>query len=302
MAKVIGLVNLHSDIEFTGLTERRPVASVSFLGRYGIIDFVLSNMSNSKIDAIGVMIQKKPRSLFKHLGNGNSWNFNQKAGGVSLLYNEKYANDPKYNHDINNLVETGKTINKGTRKRQNISLETYVINRKELLEIMKKAHKISAFYDLKDILGYLCDEKQIHTYEYKGYARCLDSTEAYFKYSLEMLDIDISSRVFKSNWPIYTNTNDTPPTKYLENANVKKSFVANGAVIDGTVENSILGREVTIGKGAVIKNCVIFSGSKIAPGAVLENVIIDKRAKVEKKLELKGTETSPLYIKEGDRV
>ena len=42
-----------------------------------------------------------------------------------------------------------------------------------------------------------------------------DSTEAYFKYSLEMLDIDISSRVFKSNWPIYTNTNDTPPTKYL---------------------------------------------------------------------------------------
>lgn len=68
MAKVIGLVNLHSDIEFAGLTERRPVASVSFLGRYGIIDFVLSNMSNSKIDAVGVMIQQKPRSLFKHLG------------------------------------------------------------------------------------------------------------------------------------------------------------------------------------------------------------------------------------------
>ena len=339
MAKVIGLVNLHSDIEFAGLTERRPVASVSFLGRYGIIDFVLSNMSNSKIDAVGVMIQQKPRSLFKHLGNGNSWNFNQKAGGVSLLYNEKYANDPKYNHDINNLVEnihfletsnadyvviapahivttmdyndvitaheksgssitmtyrkakdadvawvgcdvleidkdgllTGKTINKGTRKRQNISLETYVINTKELLEIMKKA-------------------------------RCLDSTAAYFKYSLEMLDIDISSRVFKSNWPIYTNTNDTPPTKYLENAKVKKSFVANGTVIDGTIENSIIGREVIIGKGAVIKNCVIFSGSKIAPNAVLENVIIDKRAKVEKKLELKGTENNPLYIKEGDRV
>lgn len=90
--------------------------------------------------------------------------------------------------------------------------------------------------------------KQIHTYEYKGYARCLDSTAAYFKYSLEMLDIDISSRVFKSNWPIYTNTNDTPPTKYLENAKVKKSFVANGTVIDGTIENSIIGREVIIEK------------------------------------------------------
>ena len=80
MVKAIGIVNLHSDVDFVGLTERRPVASVSFLGRYALIDFVLSNMSNSTIDAVGVLIQKKPRSLFKHLGNGDSWNFNSKAG------------------------------------------------------------------------------------------------------------------------------------------------------------------------------------------------------------------------------
>lgn len=105
MAKTVGIVNLHSDITFKGLTERRPVASVSFLGRYGIIDFVLSNMSNSNLNTVGILIQNNPRSLFKHLGTGNEWNFNQKKGGVSLLYNEKYANNPKYNHDINNLVE-----------------------------------------------------------------------------------------------------------------------------------------------------------------------------------------------------
>ena len=85
MVKAIGVVNLHSDVDFVGLTERRPAASVSFLGRYALIDFVLSNMSNSTIDAVGVLIQKKQRSLLKHLGNGNSWNFNSKAGGVSLL-------------------------------------------------------------------------------------------------------------------------------------------------------------------------------------------------------------------------
>lgn len=105
MAKVVGLVNLHSDVSYEGLTERRPVASVSFLGRYGIIDFVLSNMSNSNVDTVGVLIKEKPRSLFKHLGNGNSWNFNSKSGGVSLLYNEKCANNALYNHDVNNLIE-----------------------------------------------------------------------------------------------------------------------------------------------------------------------------------------------------
>lgn len=369
MAKVIGLVNLHSDIEFTGLTESRPVASVSFLGRYAMIDFVLSNFSNSGIDSVGVMIQKKPRSLFKHLSGGNSWNFNSKSGGVSLLYNEKYANNPNYNHDINNLMEniafleenpadyvviapahiitnmnfadvieahekagnsatvvykeienaddsyvggsritvadglvTSVVTNKGSRKDTKISLETYVINKKELVDIMKKASKVSSFYRLRDILGYLCDEMKITAYEYKGFARCIDSLEAYFKYSLEFLDFDISSQVFKSNWPIYTLTNDTPPTKYLKNASVKKSFIANGAIVDGSVENSIIGRNVEIGEGAEIKNCIIFSGSKIAPGSKLENVIMDKLAKVEVQKELKGDAVTPLFIKGGDIV
>lgn len=367
MAKVVGIVNLHSDISLKGLTERRPVASVSFLGRYAIIDFVLSNFSNSHVENVGILIEEKPRSLFKHMGTGNSWNFNSKSGGVSLLYNEQYANNPMYNHDINNLLEniafidkstadyvviapahiittmdysdvveahekSGAEItmvykkisdakdsfvgtdyltiknkqvteikkNKGNRKDRNISLETYVINKKILLKLINYANKVSSFFNLKDTLAYLCNERKIMAYEYKGYARCIDSYEAYYKTSLEFLDLDISSQVFKSNWPIFTNTNDTPPTKYKKNAEVTKSFIANGVIIDGTVEGSILGRNVVIGKGAVVKNSIIFSGSKVSANAVLENVIVDKDAKVDKVKELKGTETDPLYVKEGD--
>ena len=239
MAKVVGYINLHSDVSYKGLTEKRPVASVSFLGRYGIIDFVLSNMSNSNVDTVGILIKEKPRSLFKHLGNGNSWNFNSKSGGVSLLYNEKYANSSMYNHDINNIVENiaflekskadyvviapahiittmnyadvvdahakseitmvyqkidnadetfvgsdflrlkGKQVmeiknNKGNRKERNISLETYVINKKTLLKLISYAQKISSFFNLRDTLAYLCDERKIMAYEYKGFARCID--------------------------------------------------------------------------------------------------------------------------------
>ena len=369
MVKAIGLVNLHSDVDFVGLTERRPVASVSFLGRYALIDFVLSNMSNSTIDAVGVLIQKKPRSLFKHLAGGNSWNFNSKAGGVSFLYNERYANNPNYNHDINNLIENiafieansadyvviapahiittmdysdvieshekaGAEItmvyqkvydaneayigcdcltikdkvvtkverNKGSRKDRSISLETYVINTKSLLKIMKQAQKISSFFSLRDVLAYLCDEKQINAFEYKGYARCMDSLEHYYQYSLEFLDLDVSSAVFKSNWPIYTITNDTPPAKYLTGSKVSKSIVANGAMINGAVENSIIGRDVVIGSGAVVKNCILMSGAIVNAGANLENVIMDKTSKVQRQMELKGDSYTPLYIKEGDVV
>ncbi len=368
MAKVVGLVNLHSDVSYKGLTERRPVASVSFLGRYGMIDFVLSNMSNSHVDTVGVLIKEKPRSLFKHLGNGNSWNFNSKSGGVSFLYNEAYANNNKYNHDINNLIENiaflkkakadyvviapahiittmnydevidahmrsgaeitmvyqrinnanetfvgsdylrikGKQVeeikqNKGNRKERNISLETYVINAKVLLSVMAYAKKISSFFDLKDTLAYLCDERKIMAYEYKGFARCIDSYESYYKTSLEFLDMDVSTQVFKSTWPIFTNTNDTPPTKYMKNAQVKKSFVANGVIVDGEVEGSIISRNVVIGKNAIVKNCILLNGAHVCPGAHLENVIMDKEARVEKKKELIGND-EPLYVKEGDVV
>lgn len=368
MAKVVGLVNLHSDVSYKGLTERRPVASVSFLGRYGIIDFVLSNMSNSNVDNVGVLIKEKPRSLFKHLGTGNSWNFNSKSGGVSLLYNERNANNVMYNHDISNLLENiaflekskaeyvviapahiittmnyddvveehrkkgaeitmvyqhitnaNKTFvgsdylrlkghevveikqNKGNRKERNISLETYVINTKVLLSLMKYAQKISSFFDLKDTLAYICDERQIHAYEYKGFARCIDSYKSYYESSLEFLDMDVSTQVFKSTWPIFTNTNDTPPTKYKKNAEVRKSYIANGVIVDGKVEGSILGRNVVIGKDAVVKNCILLNGAYVSPHSHLENVILDKDTRVEKKKELIGDE-EPLYVKEGDVV
>lgn len=369
MAKTLGLVNLHSTVTYGGLTERRPVASVSYLGRYAIIDIVLSNMSNSGIDSVGILIQNNPRSLFKHIGHGNGWNFNTKKGGMSLLYNEKYANNLKYNHDINNLVEniafikdnmpdyvviapchivttmnyndvidahiasgaditvvykhiedadtayigsdylkmTGNKIdefkvNKGNKKERDISLETYVINTPVLMDLIDYATHLSSFYNLRDTLAYLADERTINAYEYKGYARCLDSMEHYMEYSLEMLDLDVSTQVFKSNWPIYTRTNDTPPTKYKEHAKVTKSFVANGAIIDGKVEGSIIGREVKIGTGATVINSIIFSNAVIDEGAYLENVIVDKKATVSRVKDLSGTKASPLYIKEGDNV
>ena len=50
MAKVVGYINLHSDVSYKGLTEKRPVASVSFLGRYGIIDFVSALENDSDLN------------------------------------------------------------------------------------------------------------------------------------------------------------------------------------------------------------------------------------------------------------
>lgn len=105
MVKVLGIIDLHYKVDLGVLTEKRSIASAGVFGRYCFIDFPLSNLTNSGINRIGILIKEKPRSLFRHLGLTNNWALNTKIGGISLLYNENYANDSYYNTDINNLLE-----------------------------------------------------------------------------------------------------------------------------------------------------------------------------------------------------
>ena len=70
--KVLGIVNFEDDsVKIDGLGDYRPVPAVSFMGRYRIIDVILSNMTNSGIDNVHVYCKEKPRNLFDHLGDGS---------------------------------------------------------------------------------------------------------------------------------------------------------------------------------------------------------------------------------------
>ena len=80
MAKAFGIVNFAGNhIAVEGMQEYRPVGAFSFLGRYRVIDFPISNMSNSGIDHIQVYIRRKPQSLTAHLGTGRHYNINSKS-------------------------------------------------------------------------------------------------------------------------------------------------------------------------------------------------------------------------------
>jgi glucose-1-phosphate adenylyltransferase len=105
MAKIIGILDLHGSQKCGLLNLTRGVASTSFLGRYAFMDFSLSNFSNSSIDEQALLVKDHLRSIVQHVGYGHYWNENTKIGGLSLLYDEPYANSIGYNHDINNLIE-----------------------------------------------------------------------------------------------------------------------------------------------------------------------------------------------------
>ena len=198
---------------------------------------------------------------------------------------------------------TGMRSNKGTSEEADISMETYIVNRTKLLEMMEEAANTSSFFGIHDLVAFHCGKSlRVHTYAYEGYLRCFDSLEHYVEYSFELLNYGVRQQLFRPDWPIYTVTHDTPPTEYKNHAVVRNSFIANGAVIYGQVENSIISRQVTVERGAVVKNCIIFTDTHIGSQVQLNYVVVDKYAKVHYVQSIEGTEDRPLYIKQGDEV
>ena len=83
-----------------GMEDYRPIGSFSFLGRYRIVDFPISNLSNSGIDRIQVYASQNPRSLAEHLSNGQRYNINAKRGKLQILFNQDSRVNAIYNTDI----------------------------------------------------------------------------------------------------------------------------------------------------------------------------------------------------------
>ena len=95
MNNCVGIINLdENENRMMGLTQNRVLASVPFAGRYRIIDFILSNMTNSEIECIGIFTKNKSRSLMDHLTNGRPWDLHRKNNGLKV-----------FNFGYNNLVE-----------------------------------------------------------------------------------------------------------------------------------------------------------------------------------------------------
>ena len=103
MKKTLAICNLHDCPHLGQLTKNRQVGTVSFLGRYGIMDFTLSNFSNSGLNKIAILCERGQQSVYKHVGAGNLWINNTKTGSFTFLANENGLLKPKFNTDLANL-------------------------------------------------------------------------------------------------------------------------------------------------------------------------------------------------------
>ena len=90
--KTIGLISAnYQGNRFGELTENRTLASLPYGGRYRLIDFALSNMSNSGITTVGIIAPYNSGSLIDHIGIGNPWSLGRKNGGLFLMPGTVYG-------------------------------------------------------------------------------------------------------------------------------------------------------------------------------------------------------------------
>jgi len=140
-------------------------------------------------------------------------------------------------------------------------------------------------------------------YNYEGFYATVDSLAGYFARNMELLEGGTRAALFGiKDRPVYTKVRNTPPTKYAEGACVKNSLIADGCVIEGTVENSILFRGVHVKKGTVIKNSIMLQNSVAGENVTLNCVIADKNVIIRDDKLLSGSETLPYYIAKGKMI
>ena len=125
----------------------------------------------------------------------------------------------------------------------------------------------------------------------------VDSMSTYYRANMEILDPEVWQNLFMGEHPVYTKIKDGVPVQYKETAKVTNSLIANGCIVRGEVENSILFRGVKVGKDVKIRNSIIMQKCDIQDGALVENVICDKNVVITAEKWLKGAAEYPLVIK-----
>ena len=223
--------------------------------------------------------------------------YNEQSLPKTFLESEDVNKDYYYSFDLENGRVKEINVNPTTGV-HNLSLNIFIIERELLIKLVKDAFDHGLTHFTRDVLWPKKDELNIQGYKYTGYVARICSINSYFDENMKLLDDANLDALFGAN-PIYTKIRDDNPTRYISGSKVKNVMVADGCVIEGEVENSILFRGVKVEKGAKVKNCILMQDSVIEAGADVEYLITDKNVTISADKELKGTDTYPVYITKG---
>ena len=185
-------------------------------------------------------------------------------GIITLDHNERIvAFDEKPKESKSNLASMG----------------IYVFNKDVLLEVLEEDAKRKSGHDFgRDILPQIINTHKVYGYRFRGYWRDVGTVDSYWQANMDLI-VDLPDlNLYSPETEIRTVFQNMPPVKFGPKAQVVRSLVANGAIINGQVINSVIFPGVFVEEGAQVKDSIVFNDTTVGKGAIIDRCIIDKQA------------------------
>lgn len=223
---------------------------------------------------------------------------------VTLTEEEASKHIIMHSDDDGKLCDIDLFPKHGVSGELDINLNIFVADRKYIQNVVNDAiaHGYKSFS--RDIIAPGIGKKNFRAYKCDGYFASITSMQSFFAHNMELINRpDIRDCLFGvKNRPIYTKVRNSAPSKYGENCSVVNSLIADGCVVEGSVENSILFRGVKIGKNTKVKNSILFQDTITGENVFLNCVITDKNVIIRDGVMLSGHESLPFFIDKGKMI
>ncbi|AEV94584.1 glucose-1-phosphate adenylyltransferase subunit GlgD [Pediococcus claussenii] len=372
------VINLVEDWEnLKPLTNNRPVGTLPFAGRYRLIDFPLSAISNAGIRNVMIEEPSSGRSVQDHIRSGKDWDMDTIRGGIfTFPYNDldrvsdQRKEEIKYHYYDNEILYLRKTnaeyavvvgshnvsdidlqallryhqsrgtfltvaykkmsitdldpnntvlqlTSKGNasavvqvvednskQKEQTAAknLDIYLMSTMDLIDILHDANRKGDISGIDQLLKQAVMQHGASAFEYTGFYANIHDIKSYYDASMNILDEENFRALLYTQRPIYTKVKNEVPTFFTKESKVTGSLCGTGGYVEGTIEHSVVFRNVLINRNATIKNSVIMQGVRIGVGTTVENAVIDKNVVIGPNMKIKGTPEKPVVIQKDEHL
>jgi glucose-1-phosphate adenylyltransferase len=179
----------------------------------------------------------------------------------------------------------------------------YVFNTQLLAERLIAGSREHPDLDFgKHVIPEMIGEYRVYAYAFAGYWVDVGTVQSYWETNLALLSPDAPLNLYDPNWVIHTTSYERPPVKVGLQGQLARSMVANGCIVRGHVEHSVVSPGVYISPEAIVRDSIVMNDTWIGPGAVLDQVIVDKQVVIGAGTQLGHSEDLRPNVAEPDRI
>ncbi|MEE1304188.1 MAG: glucose-1-phosphate adenylyltransferase [Agathobacter sp.] len=124
------------------------------------------------------------------------------------------------------------------------------------------------------------NDKRLFAYEFNGYWKDVGTLGSYWEANMELIDLIPEFNLYEEYWKIYTKSDTIEPQYIAPEGHVERSIVGEATDVYGYVENSVIGSNITIGRGTVIRNSIIMNDAVIGDNVTIDKAIIAEGCKI----------------------